>query len=96
MCVYFEIVLFYGTNAMDLYRTTEITKTDYETTTQAQFECLVQFMRQNPDIEANDDEWIEIDTTELWKQLNKELNDMGPPIRTIDGWKQVIGVNLII
>lgn len=61
------------------------------TTNQNQFEILVEFMVANPGIAKNllNAPQYKAKTNSLWTKVEQSLNSVGPPRKTIEGWKKV-------
>lgn len=57
----------------------------------SQFEILVQFMEDHPQLAKGQMKALNAKTAanNLWKRLAENLNNEGPPVREVVGWKKV-------
>ncbi|XP_055838228.1 uncharacterized protein LOC129906465 [Episyrphus balteatus] len=58
-------------------------------TTKNQMETLVGFMEKNPDIASGYTKKSKEEVTSFWQTVERELNSIGPPIKSILEWKKV-------
>ena len=67
-----------------------------EQTSPAQFEVMVDFMTEHPDLSKGRLKTLEAKTTSnrLWNDLTRALNENGPPSREMKDWKKVCENNL--
>lgn len=55
-----------------------------------QEDALIDFMQSHTDLAKGFTRCDRIDLENLWKDIAKELNSLGPPMHDISGWKKVI------
>lgn len=54
-----------------------------------QDDALIEFIQNHLDLTRGFTRSDKIDVENLWKDLVKELNSLGPPIHDLTGWKKV-------
>lgn len=61
-----------------------------------QFDKFVQLLEKNPPLARGFRRGtVPIDYKEQWEKISVELNALGPPIRTADGWQKVMQILII-